>query len=127
LFREGVAARIARAWGFVPKGEVIWGLRNHGMGGLLGNGHEPVLIASRGRTAFPPNLLPCGVQFWRQTYGIGKVHSAKPEGFLDWVESVSLAPRVELFARRHRLGWDVWGNESANTAQMPLVIDGEPV
>jgi N6-adenosine-specific RNA methylase IME4 len=45
-------------------------------------------------------------------------HSAKPEAFLDLVESVSPAPRVELFARRARFGWDYWGNESLNTANL---------
>jgi N6-adenosine-specific RNA methylase IME4 len=118
LFREGTTARIARAWGFEPKGEIIWGLRNPGMGGFLGNGHEPVLVASRGNLPFPKNALPSGVWFWRQTYTRGKSHSAKPEGFLDFVEQVSPPPYVELFSRRHRLGWDVWGNESANTAQL---------
>lgn len=44
-------------------------------------------------------------------------HSAKPEAFIDMVEQVSPPPYVELFSRRHRLGWDVHGNESANTAQ----------
>lgn len=39
-------------------------------------------------------------------------HSAKPEAFLDLVESVSPGPYLELFARRNRLGWDTWGNES---------------
>lgn len=38
-------------------------------------------------------------------------HSAKPEAFLDLVESVSPGPYLELFARRNRLGWDTWGNE----------------
>jgi N6-adenosine-specific RNA methylase IME4 len=47
-------------------------------------------------------------------------HSQKPEHFLDMVEQVSPPPYVELFARRHRLGWDVWGNESANTAQLAV-------
>ncbi len=28
-------------------------------------------------------------------------------------------PRVELFARRARFGWDYWGDESLGTAQMP--------
>jgi N6-adenosine-specific RNA methylase IME4 len=46
-------------------------------------------------------------------------HSVKPEGFLDMVERVSPAPRLELFARRDRLGWDTWGNESLGTATMP--------
>lgn len=39
-------------------------------------------------------------------------HSAKPEAFLDLVEQVSPGPYLELFARRNRLGWDTWGNES---------------
>lgn len=54
-------------------------------------------------------------------HGVPKEHSRKPEVFLDWIEQVSPAPRVELFARRHRLGWDVWGNESANTATLESV------
>lgn len=45
-------------------------------------------------------------------------HSAKPEAFLDLVEQVSPGPYVELFARRDRLGWDTWGNESLGTAEM---------
>ena len=36
----------------------------------------------------------------------------KPEAFLDLVEAVSPGPYLELFARRNRLGWDTWGNES---------------
>lgn len=32
LFRDGVAAMVATAWGFKPCGEIIWGLRNPGMG-----------------------------------------------------------------------------------------------
>lgn len=45
-------------------------------------------------------------------------HSAKPEAFLDLVEQVSPGPYLELFARRDRLGWDTWGNESLNTAEL---------
>ena len=39
-------------------------------------------------------------------------HSAKPEAFLDMVETVSPGPYLEMFARRNRLGWDTWGNEA---------------
>lgn len=45
-------------------------------------------------------------------------HSEKPEAFLDLVEEMSPGPYVELFARRDRLGWDTWGNESLGTAEM---------
>ena len=46
-------------------------------------------------------------------------HSAKPELFLDLIEALGEEPRVELFARRARLGgWHYWGNESLGTAEM---------
>jgi len=38
-------------------------------------------------------------------------HSQKPEFFQDMIESQSDKPRIELFARRSRLGWDCIGNE----------------
>jgi N6-adenosine-specific RNA methylase IME4 len=125
VFREGQAAMVARSWGFEPCGEVIWGLRNPGFGTVIGSDHEPCLIARRGKASLIPALRMIGVHFWRQTYasgGKGKVHSAKPEAFLDLVESVAEGPYVELFARRHRMGWDVWGDQSANTARLS---DGE--
>jgi N6-adenosine-specific RNA methylase IME4 len=107
LFREGAAATVARAWGFDPVGEVIWGLRNPGMGTRShANDHEPILVAVRGSLPFTASE-PMGVHFWRQLYvGGGKAHSAKPEAFLDAVEAWSPAPRAELFARRARFGWD---------------------
>lgn len=111
-FREGIAVAVCRAWGFEPVGELIWGLRNAGMGGVNGNGHEPIVVASRGHLPFPKNMLPASVSFWKQPYDHGKRHSAKPDGFQDYVESVSPEPYLELFARRQRLGWDTWGNEA---------------
>lgn len=127
LFREGEAARVARAWGLEPVGEILWGLRNPGMGaGFLGNGHEPVLLAARGGATFPANELPGGPIFWRQPYAYdratgvpAKQHSAKPEAFLDLVERVSSGPYVEPFARRARFGWDYSGDESLGTVDVP--------
>lgn len=112
LFREGTAAEVVRAWGFEPVGEIIWGLRNPGMGGLLGNGHEPIIIGRRGNLPFPEKQLPAGVVFWKQPYAQGKIHSAKPDGFLDLVETLSPSPRLEMFARRQRLGWHTWGDQA---------------
>jgi N6-adenosine-specific RNA methylase IME4 len=45
-------------------------------------------------------------------------HSKKPEVFMDLIERVSPQPRLELFARRQRLGWDTWGNESLNHVEL---------
>ena len=125
-FREGIAVAVARAWGFEPCGEIIWGLRNAGMGGFNGNGHEPVLLASRGGLPWPKNELPAGVSFWKQPYANGKIHSAKPDEFMRLVEKVSPGPYLELFARPYtplfpkRAGWDVWGNEVEKDVEMEL-------
>lgn len=40
-----------------------------------------------------------------------KVHSAKPVEFYGLVETVSPGPRLEMFARSQRPGWDSWGDE----------------
>lgn len=126
LFREGVAAAVARAWGFTPCGEVIWGLRNPGMGTpALANDHEPILVARRGSVGWTAER-PMGVHFWRQLYnGGGNVHSAKPDAFLDHVERWSPGPYLELFARRARFGWDYWGDESLGTTELALATSTE--
>jgi N6-adenosine-specific RNA methylase IME4 len=38
-------------------------------------------------------------------------HSVKPDAFYDLVEQASPGPYLEMFARRQRLGWHVWGDE----------------
>ena len=38
-------------------------------------------------------------------------HSTKPIGFYEILEKNTPEPRLELFARNKRNGWDVWGNE----------------
>jgi N6-adenosine-specific RNA methylase IME4 len=41
-------------------------------------------------------------------------HSEKPDIFMDMIEQMSPAPRLEMFARTQRLGWSSWGNEALN-------------
>lgn len=40
-----------------------------------------------------------------------KPHSTKPQSFFDTVEKMSHGNYLEMFARKKRDGWDVWGNE----------------
>jgi N6-adenosine-specific RNA methylase IME4 len=47
-------------------------------------------------------------------------HSRKPEISYELIEAVSLPPRVELFARYPREGWDVWGNEVKSTISLSI-------
>jgi N6-adenosine-specific RNA methylase IME4 len=103
---------VMEAWGFTYLTTVTW-VKPSGCGAWFVGRTQHVLFGYRERCEFPlaryqPNVF----------FAAPKEHSAKPEGFTDWIETISPEPRVELFARRHRLGWDVWGNESANTAQL---------
>lgn len=39
-------------------------------------------------------------------------HSRKPDEIIPIIEACSQAPRIELFARGVREGWDMWGNQA---------------
>jgi N6-adenosine-specific RNA methylase IME4 len=106
------AYRVVRAWGFSPSTVLTWCKQGPGLGGGWRANTEHLIVARRGDLPF----LTTG----RGSWYVAKrgEHSQKPEVFMDMIEEMSPAPRLEVFARRHRLGWDVWGNESANTAQL---------
>lgn len=68
---------------------------------------EQCLIATRGR----PSPLATDVRdFALERRG---PHSQKPEIFARQIERIFAGPYLELFARRPRSGWSVWGNEVA--------------
>ena len=48
---------------------------------------------------------------WFEVKRPHNAHSKKPEFFQDMIEKITDVPRLEMFARRKREGWDVWGNE----------------
>lgn len=105
---------IVEAWGFRPKQVLVWAKPGLGSGMRFRQTCEYVLFGTRG-SGLPITRRDVGT--WHQ-WPRGR-HSEKPDAFYDLVESISPAPRVDLFARRERLGWDSWGDESLGTAQMP--------
>jgi N6-adenosine-specific RNA methylase IME4 len=114
------AYAVVRAWGFKPSTLHTWckAPMGGGLGGAFGITSEYFLYARRGS---PVERRVTGTwHTWKRRYVNGKPsHSSKPHEFFDLVEQVNNGPYVELFARPpHRLGWDVWGLESANTAQL---------
>jgi N6-adenosine-specific RNA methylase IME4 len=103
--REGLD--LVAAWGFRYKTMLTWIKTGRlGMGHYYRGNTEHVLFAARGRLP----VLRHDLQNHFTAPASGQ-HSAKPEAFYDLVELMSPAPRLELFARRQRLGWDTWGNE----------------
>lgn len=105
-----------RAWGFVPKAELVWlkktknGKRWFGMGRQVRNEHETCLIATRNL----PWVTNHSVRSTFEAPVLG--HSVKPDEFYRIVESLTLGPRVELFARREQPGWTCYGDE------LPVVV-----
>lgn len=105
------ALAVIQAWGFILKSEIVWikktkyGNRWFGMGRTVRNEHETCLIATRGH----PLTLDRSI---RSTFEapVGR-HSEKPDEFYSIVERLRAGPYIELFARKHREGWDSVGDE----------------
>jgi N6-adenosine-specific RNA methylase IME4 len=99
---------IARAWGFKPCQLLTWGKKPRGIClGTFTSTTEFVLFCRRGTLKATRRI---DTTWWN--WPRSNKHSAKPEVFIDMVESVSPGPYLELFARRNRLGWATWGNEA---------------
>ena len=103
---------VVKAWGFAPASVLVWVKPPRGFVGTYACSTEFVLFSRRGSL---PAKQKVSRNWWEWSRG---EHSAKPEAFLDIVESVSPGPYLELFARRNRFGWDTWGNESLELVEM---------
>jgi N6-adenosine-specific RNA methylase IME4 len=118
--RQGVGEATAQAWGFEVVSEIVWDKINFGLGKFPRPQHEILLVCRRGTLPFQLNNVG-SVQRWHAPRGKNngrRIHSAKPDGALDLIERASPGPYVELFARRARFGWDYWGDQSLETADL---------
>jgi N6-adenosine-specific RNA methylase IME4 len=118
---------IVRGWGFRPAQLLVWAKppMGVGFGGAFTVTTEFIIFARRGSL---PHAQRQDSSWWKwsRVYENGHIaHSAKPDAFLDLVEQVSPAPRLEMFARRNRLGWDTWGNEALQHVEIPENVSGE--
>lgn len=118
------ALQTIRAWGFTFKTVAfVWIKANRraltlywGMGFWTRSNAEICLLATRGHPK-------------RQARNVHQViispveeHSKKPDEARRRIEALmGDIPRVELFARQHPPGWDVWGNEVNNSFDMEAV------
>lgn len=93
-------------WGFTYKTCLTWCKPQIGMGNYFRSTTEHVLFGIRGSWPTLTNNTPTHFVADRQR------HSQKPELFYDIVEASSPGPYLEMFARRRRFGWHVWGNEA---------------
>lgn len=101
-------------WGFDYKTMATWhkktvnGKTAFGTGYVLRSASEPLLIGAIGA----PKYSRKARSLFEGTVG---AHSAKPDVAYSWARSIlkdQTAPACELFSRRPRAGWDVWGKEA---------------
>lgn len=103
--------RVLNAWGFRYCQTLTWCKtpRGTGQGGLYCPTTEFLIHGRKGRM---PQGKTRQDSTWWNVKRPHNSHSTKPEFFTDMIEAMSDAPRLELFARRTRLGWSTWGNEA---------------
>lgn len=104
------AKSVLHGWEFTHKLTMVWEKtygRSAGMPlyGFRWNA-EFILVGSRGKKpAFPKTkLIPAVFQAENIR------HSQKPDKFYTLIAPLG-EPRIDIFARQKRDGWDVWGNE----------------
>src|SRR5689334_444589 len=95
----GFTYRSFYAWAKPGPGHGYWSQRDQ---------VELLLVAMKGNVPAPaPGTQPPQYQIFPR----GE-HSEKPDAFADMIAAMyPNVPKLEMFARKKRAGWDVWGNE----------------
>ena len=111
FLRDGF--NVLEAWGFKYLAPITW-VKPSGLGNYFVSRTQTLLFGYKNRCVFPLERYKPTVLF----AGTPRRHSEKPQESYGLIESISPEPRLELFARRKRMGWDCWGNEVDNDVEL---------
>lgn len=103
LIKEGI--EVMRSWGFEYKTMITWVKHQMGIGNHFRNSTEQILFGVRGRLP----ILQKNLRTW--FLADRREHSRKPDEFYRIVEKASPGPRIDIFSREKRDGWDQWGDQ----------------
>ena len=118
------ALQVIGAWGFEYKTLAwVWikanptGFGHHmGMGYYTRANSEPCLLATRGNIMKPKDRSVLSL-----IYSNVMSHSRKPDEQYEKIDRLyPNTKRLEMFARRRWLGWDVFGNQVTESISLPL-------
>lgn len=116
LLPEGLA--VMDAWGFDYKTNLIWEKvrkdgqpDGRGVGFYFRNVTEILLFGIKKKSSPNRTLAPARSQV-NLIRTMKREHSRKPDEIIPIIEACSLEPRIELFARGDREGWDMWGDQA---------------
>lgn len=100
---------VLNAWGFQYRSSAVWVKDRIGAGQWFRQQHETLLLGIRGEIPVPAESKRHSSVFVAPR---GE-HSKKPDSIAEFIESAyGDLLKIELFCRRRREGWDVWGFES---------------
>lgn len=118
------AIEVIKAWGFRYITLISWVKDRIGLGQYFRGLSEHCIFAVKGRL---PYRYVAGKRAQGVTafYAPKRKHSQKPEQMRKMIETVSYPPRIELFAREHHRGWDVWGDEADGNNNLPEGYEDE--
>lgn len=115
LLPEGL--EVMQSWGFKYKTNIIWekirkdGFPDgRGVGFYFRNVTEILLFGIRGTNNRTEQAGRSQVNIIRS---MKREHSRKPDEVYTLIESCSVGPYLELFARGNRQNWTMWGNQAS--------------
>jgi N6-adenosine-specific RNA methylase IME4 len=104
---------VMETWGFTYRSCLTWVKPGLGLGSYyLRNNTEHLLFGTRGKAPVLYRSQPSWLFAPKQD------HSHKLEEQYAVIERCSRGPYLELFARRKRIGWQVWGNEVPSDVEL---------
>lgn len=107
------ALDVMATWGFDYVSHFVWVKDKAGTGYWSRNKHELLLIGTKGDIPAPLE----GTQWPSVIEAKRGKHSEKPDTVYDLIETYYPdLPKIELNARKARVGWDRWGNEAPGEA-----------
>ena len=102
------AMAVMEGWGFKYKTGAVWDKEIIGMGYWFRGQHELLLVGTKGK-AKPPEQPDRVSSVFRERRSR---HSKKPICVYEWIEKAFPdLPKLEMYCREPRPGWQVWGNE----------------
>jgi len=106
---------------FIPEIFKAWGVRFHLIIPMIKpTGMTPLLTGYKFAAEYcilgffnPPmqKFIGAGKLNWIKAFNKAGSHSSKPDEFYSLVEQMSPGPRIDIFSRKKREGWEQYGDE----------------
>jgi N6-adenosine-specific RNA methylase IME4 len=103
------ALKVMESLGFRYVTNICWSKNQMGLGQYFRGKHELCLFGVKGKgflNRTSDRTIPSLIEAKKTG------HSRKPEEFYNMVEARSSGPYLDMFSRRKRKNWDIWGDEA---------------